>query len=348
MPDSFAPRSISNGPSHGSAGMRWIRRPDITRRVDLVGSDYRFDGASVPPDQPVLAGLFHTEQLRPGLVLHRTQVTDLADLRTSLTLEPGIKLAMVIDGYSDIALGSLSLRLGPARPPGQEPAQLGSLVALAEPERFTRYWCAGRSEAKVSVTLTSEWLDGGGLDDSDEVDVLRRFQSQHLARSDWQPSARALLLAGQIVNAPALQPFLHRLYLESRTVELVSEALSALFRPAKASTSGLSPRDRRRLDDLRARIDAHPMDVPELSTLAREVGMSVATLQRKFRLCAGVPLFTYVRQVRLAEAGRAIEHDGMNVEQAALLAGYTSAANFATAFRRHYGVPPGRFKATRS
>jgi AraC-like DNA-binding protein len=198
----------------------------------------------------------------------------------------------------------------------------------------------------VSVTLTSEWLEGNGLDQGRGLDAVRRFQSQHLARCDWQPSARALGLAGQIVHAPGLQPFLHRLYLESRTVELVSEALSALCQTASPPPCGLTARDRRRLQDLRERIDDGSLPVPDMASVAREVGMSVASLQRKFRLLAGMPLFAYVRQVRLAAAKQAIEQDGLSIAGAADLAGYTSAANFATAFRRQFGVSPGHFKSS--
>jgi AraC-like DNA-binding protein len=39
-------------------------------------------------------------------------------------------------------------------------------------------------------------------------------------------------------------------------------------------------------------------------------------------------------------AREALERDGMSVAQAAYIAGYTSAANFATAFRRFFGTTP--------
>ncbi|CPN19074.1 transcriptional regulator [Bordetella pertussis] len=40
-------------------------------------------------------------------------------------------------------------------------------------------------------------------------------------------------------------------------------------------------------------------------------------------------------------------HACLSVAQAACLAGYTSAANFATAFRRAFGVTPGQLRARR-
>ncbi|MFQ6685116.1 helix-turn-helix domain-containing protein, partial [Bordetella pertussis] len=45
--------------------------------------------------------------------------------------------------------------------------------------------------------------------------------------------------------------------------------------------------------------------------------------------------------------GIAGQAGGLSVAQAACLAGYTSAANFATAFRRAFGVTPGQLRARR-
>jgi AraC-like DNA-binding protein len=64
------------------------------------------------------------------------------------------------------------------------------------------------------------------------------------------------------------------------------------------------------------------------------------TLQRQFRAVFGTTVFDYLRECRLLRARRALEHGGVTVGQAALAAGYTSAANFATAYRRRFGHVP--------
>ncbi len=45
-------------------------------------------------------------------------------------------------------------------------------------------------------------------------------------------------------------------------------------------------------------------------------------------------------QHRLLRARQALEQEGRSVGEAADIAGYTSAANFATAFKRHFGITP--------
>lgn len=68
--------------------------------------------------------------------------------------------------------------------------------------------------------------------------------------------------------------------------------------------------------------------------------MNANTLQRQFRSVYGTTVFEHLRECHLQRARQALEHDGITVGQAALVAGYTSAANFATAYRRRFGLPP--------
>jgi AraC-like DNA-binding protein len=79
--------------------------------------------------------------------------------------------------------------------------------------------------------------------------------------------------------------------------------------------------------------------------IARNAGMSVNTLQRIFRMVHNTTVFDYVRARKLHRAREALERDGASVAEAAYIAGYASAANFATAFRRFFGTSPKNFRA---
>ena len=68
--------------------------------------------------------------------------------------------------------------------------------------------------------------------------------------------------------------------------------------------------------------------------------MSPSSLRSKFRQRYGCTLFDYLRNCRLALARRYLL-EGHSVQQAAWMCGYQHATNFATAFRRHYGISPG-------
>lgn len=101
----------------------------------------------------------------------------------------------------------------------------------------------------------------------------------------------------------------------------------------------LTGRDFRLLERVRQRIAAAPGARYRLGELASLACMSQSTLRAKFHAAYDCSVFTWLRECRLAQARERLAR-GWTVQQAAHAAGYSHATNFATAFRRRYGVPP--------
>lgn len=296
--------------------------------------------------------------LRPGLHLHADDVADAQDFRASGDMEAGLRIVVLLEGSVDVSYGArrvaLSSSAGMALPRTRAPGPglpRALLVSVAQPERFERRARGGSYARRVSVGLGAEWLEQvAGPSASDAIDGFRR---QHLAMHHWQPSARITALAEQITRAPDLSPLLLHLYLESRALELVGEALSSLDQqasgpapapvPAPAPlppTLRLLPHEHRRMRDLHAFLQTEGAMDLSLDALARQAGTNANTLQRHFKAVYGTTVFDFVRESRLQRARQALERDGLSVGQAALVAGYNSAANFATAYRKRFGMPP--------
>ncbi|SEE41922.1 transcriptional regulator, AraC family with amidase-like domain [Rhizobiales bacterium GAS188] len=89
------------------------------------------------------------------------------------------------------------------------------------------------------------------------------------------------------------------------------------------------------------RIDA-PSSIAEL---ARRAGMTARGLQKLFRRHLDTSPGAYYLNLRLAAARRMLELAGRPVLEAAAQTGFTSSSAFARAFRRRYGISPGRVKA---
>jgi len=94
-----------------------------------------------------------------------------------------------------------------------------------------------------------------------------------------------------------------------------------------------------RVDHAVAHIDAHHADPLSLSTLAREVGMSVFHFARVFRELQGLPPHRYLTSVRLARAQQRLR-DGASVTEACFAVGFGSLSHFVTSYRRHFGSTP--------
>jgi AraC-like DNA-binding protein len=77
-----------------------------------------------------------------------------------------------------------------------------------------------------------------------------------------------------------------------------------------------------------------------LGDIASRNGMSISTLQRVFKTCFGTTVHEFVRTRRLELARLALLDKGLTVGEAAFQAGYSSPANFSTAFQRAFGYRP--------
>lgn len=297
-----------------------------------VGSDFhvlapcRLSGA-------VLDGLYDLKVLRQGLFVHVSDAVDLHDLVTSTVLNPGLTIQIFLEGPVQASLGGKALL-----PEAGMRGPRALLTARARPELLERRGQKGRRTRKLSVTLSHDWLaDSGFIPGQGEFDV-QRFARSHLAQRSWTPDGTLIAHAGTILNSP---PFgdgaFAKLTLESRVLELV-----ALVFRVQAGTPGgqsLDPRDLKRMRLVEEYLAESETGAVGLDELARNAHISVSTLQRLFQTVHGMSASEFIRAGNL-ERSRVLLDRGISIKEAAFFAGYSSPANFSTAFRRHFGYSP--------
>jgi AraC-like DNA-binding protein len=103
------------------------------------------------------------------------------------------------------------------------------------------------------------------------------------------------------------------------------------------------PRDRRALTMAQHLRDA-PADAAPLAELARGAGASLRTLQRLFPAETGLTLEAWRQKSRLITA-IAMLSGGAPVAVTASDCGYDSPSAFISAFKRQFGVTPGRYRS---
>jgi AraC-like DNA-binding protein len=77
-----------------------------------------------------------------------------------------------------------------------------------------------------------------------------------------------------------------------------------------------------------------------LSSLGKKVGMSRATLVRRFQKIVGVAPMAYIMDWRLMKAHELVKHTTQPLERIAQATGFASARTLSRAFKRHYGCTP--------
>ena len=181
-------------------------------------------------------------------------------------------------------------------------------------------------------------------------EVLQRYVTRHLAQLRAQVTRLALVRPGGLPGAVVAGFFsvLESPY-PTTTVTTVGEAVTWLGAPARwttvlerlrAEVSGVDP--------LRAQVRAALAASPgaSLATVARELGLSSRTLQRRLSEL-GTSLQRESSEQRLQAAALALATGSASILSVALEAGFSTSQAFSAAFRRFSGKTPREFRQGR-
>jgi len=124
--------------------------------------------------------------------------------------------------------------------------------------------------------------------------------------------------------------YILRAWFDEQPMEVTTGWAAALNDPATTAALRAIHRD-----------PAHPWTV---ATLAAEAGLSRAPFARRFNDLVGQPPLTYLTWWRMITAGRLLRASDASLNVVAGQVGYTSEFAFANAFKRSYGVAPGRYR----
>ncbi|MDF3834954.1 DNA-binding response regulator [Cupriavidus basilensis] len=91
-------------------------------------------------------------------------------------------------------------------------------------------------------------------------------------------------------------------------------------------------------------LSAKLSDPPTLPDLARALGVDKRRISSAFQRNLGVTVFEYIRLERMKKARHLLARTSLSIAAIAEEVGFTSTANFSTAFRDHMGVPPSAFR----
>jgi AraC family transcriptional regulator len=160
----------------------------------------------------------------------------------------------------------------------------------------------------------------------------------YLARDDdFLRAAVAELDRGARRGAPAL-------FAQSLGVAIAAHLRWVDPPTATGSGGGLHPRE---LRTVIAFLDEHAHEDITLDDLAAVAHLSRYHFLRMFRASTGRTPLRYLTDIRMRRAADLLETADLPVHEIGRACGYPSASSFAAAFRRHYGVTPTGYRASR-
>jgi AraC-like DNA-binding protein len=151
-------------------------------------------------------------------------------------------------------------------------------------------------------------------------------------------NAGLLHVAHSLLRSP-YEGGLRLMHAEAKVSELLCEVLHLAGQAPAPARVGCND-DLRRLDLARRIIMTQHSPPPQISDIARRVGMSETKLKRAFKARFGSTLFDMSLDARMRHALELLRCKHMAVGQVAYAVGYSHQTSFASAFKRHFGFLP--------
>lgn len=299
---------------------------DLCRFGRRFGIRYRFPNHSIAgglQPEAVVAGAVTEFELRPDMRLTDSRLEVLHPYESDSLRPSPLFLVVVLEGQVGVRLGEQHALLN---------AGSAMTAQLGDRTRLHAIQAPGQRLRTLNLSLGPVTL-GTLADDSPALAPL--LGGEVPLMHTWQLPDH-LLTAAQASLAHERHDPRQSLLIEGLSLQLLAHGLPAT---AAAPVHPLSPGERQRLEAVRRVLHDAPERPHSLVDLARLAAMSPSTLRNKFRRAYGDSVFGYLKECRLSKA-RDYLAQGYSVQQTAHLCGYRHATNFATAFRRRFGVPP--------
>jgi AraC-like DNA-binding protein len=279
-------------------------------------------------------GLRQGVAVRQGFSLVRTDVT--YDRRTETRFEcPGtfLRFHFKLTGESAISddagvfvpveAGRISLAVQPADAYKRERVSIDtrerSVTLICDPD-FTAGMISPTAELPACIR-----------------DFLRNSVSRLCFESFPMP-LRLRPIVEDILNPP-LTGALGDLMIEAKALELLCFAVHQILHVPGAGHA-IRERDRQRVKDLCFILEGDPAATLSIDRLCRELAWNESQMMECFKAVTGTTISNYRHQLRMNRAKRQLEDTDLPVTQIAFDVGYEHPSNFATAFKRTFGISP--------
>ncbi|MGI6903128.1 helix-turn-helix domain-containing protein [Leclercia adecarboxylata] len=294
---------------------------------ERYGIDYRFPllTDTCASSSPVLHGDVEEMILPSGISLTHSDVRVLQPYETTSRHSSPLYVLVVLEGCVTL---TLSGNVYVVRPGMAFSARLSEQQAMS-----------ARHDADIALkTLSFGVYPDDARRESLLASLLAQWEKLNAPTFVWQ--VPDFVLAGiQHARQRERSSLSRQLLLEGVMYQLLGHGLHLREQEGAARVSAAGG-EHARLEQIRHLLAQAPEQEYTLAQLAAQAAMSPSSLRSKFRQAYGCTVFDYLRDCRLALARRYLL-EGHSVQQAAWMSGYQHATNFATAFRRRYGICPG-------
>lgn len=304
---------------------------------------YRFEGDTYVGETPFSEGQFVNVDLQEGLSIHCVECTDLINTSATIDIPAGFYITIILDGDVNIAFEHEWITLH-SQTPKRRSYVHGVIAHVPQPAQFHREWKKDKSERKISIYVSHDWLKQV-LGETEKNEAVLTEYLHHSFSQEWHPSKKSMLFAEHILSAVGQPAGVRRIQLFSYALSIIDDALQSLT--AQQGRRRVIARYYDNMHQVADLLTQGAFTDVTIEEVAQTMALSASTLQRQFKSVFGVSVDEYRRRLRLNKAKHMLESSNANITHIASVCGYNSVANFSTAFRKTFGVSPKKLRETK-
>lgn len=276
------------------------------------------------------------EEIGEGWRVNRFDCRAARDERRTVEGPPTFSISLFLDGR-----GRLALDNGPAL---DLLPRTVFLFHAPHPTRGLNHIVAGSRMLGVDFRFDPGLLDSIGLH---SLGCLMRASRDNASVQDslllrWPLTAPLQRIAEDVLGC-RMRGAARRVFLQSRALEVIAHVIAMGDSDAEPA-SGLTRRDRTRIEQAAEVLRARYSEPWTIASLAREVGLNERKLKQGFRQLLGRTVHGHLERTRISVARNLLADSGLGVTETALAVGYSNPSHFAKIFKRCVGTSPGRWR----
>lgn len=151
-------------------------------------------------------------------------------------------------------------------------------------------------------------------------------------------------IVSQLTNTAYLGQ-MKTLFLEAKMTELFLLQLQQQRQFSEKKTFSFKKSDKDKIYDARQLLKEHLNEFVTISRLAQLVGINKRKLALGFKEIFGYTVYQYIIDLKMQTAKSLLLDGNMNVNEIAYHIGYQNSQHFISAFKRKFGISPGKMKA---
>ncbi|WP_129020180.1 helix-turn-helix domain-containing protein [Edaphocola flava] len=137
---------------------------------------------------------------------------------------------------------------------------------------------------------------------------------------------------------------LQHLFLESKVKELLLLQIESYLKSAAEDKAAVHKYHVDKIYQAKAIIEANIGHPCSLIDLAHQVGTNECTLKKGFRALLDTSVYSYWNDLKMQKAYKMLQESDASIADIALDTGFKTPQHFSTAFKKKYGITPGKVR----